>query len=374
MKTTKYEIKNTLGMFDFLKGSIMLIVMLSHTAGLFDFMQDYSSFGQVVKDYGVVLVVFYLAIYILGEASMPIMFILSGYGFRKTSFKKCLKKQCKTLLIPYVISMLLVTVVHFVAFSLYYGNIRENLVDTAKIFKYMLLGYASSTPNWFLLALIIGNLVFNMLLNYLDGKKLAIAALLVACAGWGLSLGKPVPFSFSQGLIATLYICAGYYAKKKKLFVSEYSAVKRTLIIVGTILFSLSLKGIGDDMNMAFCTYTLGPFTIIGNLFVSIGLIYIFLLLNRFRGVLLSQISRIGRYSLYVLCIHSIELKSVGEYIQWIFIERWTGTYAIRTLIQFGTRVVVVIGITYLFIRIKRLIICKMNNSSEVLLLRREQA
>lgn len=371
MKKNNYEIRNTLGMFDFLKGSIMLIVMLSHTSGLFDFMQGQETlFGN----YNPLVLVLYIFTYILGVASMPIMFILSGYGFRKTTLKKCLKKQCKTLLIPYIVSMFLVAIVKFFFLCFVTRNIHSSLEEASRSFINILLGYSAASPNWFLLALIIGNLIFNQLLNLLEGKKLLLVVVLIACAGWYLSLGRPVPFCLSQGLIATLYIYVGYFSKKKKFFVTNNTLRKKVLIILGTFLFSMVLKGFGDDLNMAHCVYTLGPISIIGNIIISMGYIYIFLLLNRFNSFLISQIRRIGRYSFYVLCIHSIELKSFGEIIQDKFVQNWTGSLILRNLIQFGVRAVAVILATYTFVKFKRKIMVRIPKFNKPILQKEHKA
>ncbi len=372
MKRSNYEIKNTLGMFDFLKGSIMLIVMLSHTAGLFDFLD--ADFYMPKSFLQAILIIGMIFVYVFGEASMPIMFILSGYGFRKTTFKKCLKRQFKTLIIPYLISMVLVAVINFCAFYIYYGNFHGTASETIRLFKNILLGYAEASPNWFLLALVIGDLIFNQLASILDGKKLLLATTAVSCGGWALSLVGTVPFSLSQGLISTLYICIGYFAKKKRIFLSEYSTKKKVVMIASIFAIALLLRCLGDDMNMSMNIYKLGPATILGNALISLSFIWLFLYLNRFEGPVMDFIRRIGRYSLYVLCIHSIELKSVGDHIQHIFVTRWIGSIAMRNVIQFGVRAFVVLGATFIFVKLKYIYSLKRMASKKAIILRREQA
>ena len=63
MKKSNYVIRNTLGMFDFLKGSVMLIVMLYHIAGLFDFMQGYDSYDSLFSTINPLLLIVYVFIY-----------------------------------------------------------------------------------------------------------------------------------------------------------------------------------------------------------------------------------------------------------------------------------------------------------------------
>ena len=89
-KQNKFAVKNTLGMFDLLKGFIMIIMIIGHTEGYFDnidFLPKYI-FGAILG--------------IFGEAAMPMLMVVVGYSFRKTTFKKCLLKQYKTLFIRHI--------------------------------------------------------------------------------------------------------------------------------------------------------------------------------------------------------------------------------------------------------------------------------
>ena len=109
----KYSIKNTLGMFDLIKGVIMIMVMLGHTYGLFDELNKYDSINAQIGALGIHRIIFALLVTIMLKLSMPVLFIISGYGFRKTPFKKCVKNQFDRLMKPYIITALISVVLYF---------------------------------------------------------------------------------------------------------------------------------------------------------------------------------------------------------------------------------------------------------------------
>ena len=58
----------------------------------------------------------------MAEAAMPALFIICGYGFRKTTNKKCILRQSKMLLIPYSISLIFIIVIHFLSYPFMYSD------------------------------------------------------------------------------------------------------------------------------------------------------------------------------------------------------------------------------------------------------------
>ena len=360
---SKYSIKNTLGMFDLIKGVIMILVMLGHTYGLFEEILKYESPKAQVAGLGIPRLAFDLLLTVLLKLSMPVLFIISGYGFRKTPIKKCVKNQFKRVMEPYFITALLSIVVYFfVQYFKFAGGLRSSVTET---FRYTLgcaLGLPCDTsyfgftmytcgPLWFMIALFEGAVVFDLLVTRFDGVKLAIASVVVSCVGWLLGLGITLPWALSQGLISVLFICLGYLAKKNKFFTTEFT-VKKTMIVVvvGIMSFLLSLSG---DVNMAISTYGLGFISIIALGLFGVIVIYLCLYLNRFNGKMVAAGRWIGRMSLYVICVHSIEKNTFGDFIMYKFIGNWQGSIFARSMIIFGVRLVVVLTATFVFIKLK---------------------
>ena len=367
MEKSKFKIKNTLGMFDLLKGWMMILMVLAHTYGLFDVTNGYESIDAFIAAQNPIVILSLLIFMLLGEASMPTLFIASGYGFRKTTFKKNLEKQAKMLLYPYAVTACVTVAFHFVYYFLRYrAGGRETTVQTLKLLAGYVLGLPNQTtifgiqlgvcgPVWFLLALFIGNVIFNELLQRFEGKTLLLVSTLVSCVGWLLSLGKTMPWALSQSLVAVLYICFGYLIKKNKIYTSVEKPVLRVVVMILILMAHLVMRFFGE-YNMALNAYTFGPVSIIVCGLSACLAIYLFLFLNRFKGGISEFIRKIGRLSLYVLCVHTVEIMGMGVYAQYDFVNNFSGNHYVASWIVFGVRLVLVIGGTFAFVRVKDLV------------------
>ncbi len=369
MKNNKFTIKNTLGMFDFLKGMIMVLVMVCHTYGLTDIAAKYAYKDKLHTQINIIGFVFILTFKTFAETIIPALFIISGYGFRKTTFKKCVTRQFQTLLIPYTITMVLSTIMTIFTCRLLYGGLRYPLEQTLRVFLGGLLGLpreifihgfrlVACGPVWFLLSLAIANTIFNLLANNFEEGKLIIAAMLVSSIGWGMSFAGPLPWSVSQGLVSVFFLSLGHYAKKHKIFVAPIKTPPFiTIISFSVVVPYMFLIGTKLNFNIANDEYPLGPASIILYGFLSMGIIKFLLQLNRFEGSVSNFIRKIGGFSLYVLCIHSIEMVTIGGHLQYMFVnDLWKGNLLVRNAIIIGTRITFVLLCTFLFLKKKKLI------------------
>ena len=71
MQKEKYVIKNTLGMFDLLKGIAMILVVVSHTLGLLPFLDEYHTADELLSNVNIFVLILTLIYMIVGQASMP---------------------------------------------------------------------------------------------------------------------------------------------------------------------------------------------------------------------------------------------------------------------------------------------------------------
>lgn len=377
MKTEKYTVKNTAGMFNLLKGIAMLIVIFGHTYTLFpDFLLNHA-----IGDSGRTL----FTSYSIGEASalllysifyvilMPSLFVISGYGSRKTTFKKNLSKQFKSIMVPYIITMLLTSALHLCTHFCLYRYFPGSVKETLKVLAGSLLGLSKTTyigdveifsngPNWFLMALFVSMIVFNSLVSYFDKTKLLIAVLLTSTAGWLLSLVYIVPWCLSQGLISVAYIYMGYYAKKNKLFTEGINTVKKSVCVILIVVSFLTIRLLGYVDMMASSVYPLSMLSILLDGLFGVCFIYLFLLLNRFNGIITSFIRNVGQYSIYILCIHTIEMMGFPLYH---FTENWKGGPFSGTILFFLIRSTVVISTCFLFVKLKDLVLVKVSKNRE---------
>ncbi len=368
MKSEKYAIKNTAGMFDLLKGIVMLSIIVVHTLSLYpsrftyEALQDNGSGSQV---FPIIMVILYS---IFKHPLMPSLFFISGYGFRKTSFKKNLSKQFKSIMIPYIVTVFLTAGLHLCTHFYLYRNLKDSVKETLSLFGGMILGFPITTyfggikffscgPCWFIVALFVGMIIFNTLLAFFDNVKLFLAVLFVTAFGWLISLIGTTPLSFSQGCVSVFFIYLGYYAKKHKLFTEGIDTKKKVVYVILVVIPYIAMRALGYDDDMSYSVYPLGMITIVLNGLFAICYIYAFLLLNRFNGIISSSIRSVGRYSIYILCIHAIEMLGFPLYH---LVEKFEDT-GLTITVFFLIRVAVVCCICFLYVKIKDLVLVKIS-------------
>jgi hypothetical protein len=366
MKSEKYVVKNTAGMFDLLKGITMFAIVVDHTLTLFPSNFVYQAALENSSDPQIVSTVALTLYSIFEHALMPSLFLICGYGFRKNSFKKNISKQFKSLMIPYIITAFLTAGLLLCTHYCLYRHFKDSFKEALSQLGGSMLGFPITTtfggikfffcgPSWFIMALFIGMIIFNALLAFFDNIKLFIAVLLVATFGWLISLVITTPWCISQGCVCVFFIYLGYYAKKHKLFVEGIDIKKKVAYVILVFIPYVVLRALGYIDSMTESYYPFGIITIALNGLFALCFIYAFLLLNRFNGIISSSIRSVGRYSIYIVCIHTIDMMGFPLYH---FAEKFEDTPL--TVIVFSMiRVAVVFGICFLFIKTKDFVLSK---------------
>jgi hypothetical protein len=258
-------------------------------------------------------------------AIIPALLIVAGYGLRKRTVSKGFSIWGKELVKPYVITMILTIllncIVHYSFFRYMPGAVSESL----KVFGGMALGLSqtfsfgnvtlfANGPVWYLLAMFWSMSLFNLVLNKVEEKRIPHVVLACSILGWLLSYVKYTPWCISQGLVGILYVYLGYYLKKTKFFSKEFSRKEKVLYAVWVIVPNMVLCSFGLITEMADNVYSLGPITYIENGLFGILSLYLFLRLNVLQGKISGLIRMVGRYSLYVMCVHSVEMIAIPWY------------------------------------------------------------
>ena len=238
---------------------------------------------------------------------MPLFFILSGYFFKKNeSILETSKKLFNTLIIPYLI---IGTIMR--------GNtLVVNAVNGLPINKFDLLSlplvlwrwngnFVSAGAIWFLPVLFLSKLYLTFITKY--SKYLLI---LVSGAILSILFVKKIdvipPFGLLQSLVCSGFIFAGSLFNKYNIF--KYKIGWLLIIVLwGGVIFSLEKNILGVQINY----YPNGIFTLIETCFIS----YLFCVsCQRLEELILfNRINKYfiwcGRYSLIILCVHSIEAR-----------------------------------------------------------------
>ena len=314
MEGTRPSTVNSIGMFDMLKGMGMITIVLAHTAELYPM--------QISG--GLSLTAFFPFIY--REALMAAFFIASGYGFRKRSIGKCISQQFKTLFKPYAYTGLATTIAHFVIHYKTFGNWNNAVYETYKVLGGFVLGlphtatyfgqeFFSCGPMWYLLALMIGWILLDIILNVFPESYIKWAVLGTMLLGWGISLVWEAPFCIAQGMVIVPYLYIGYLAKKNRWL--DKPLPRRTLYILlgGTALTAVGALLAQSTDCISMGEWTLGPLSILLDAATGFLFIRLFMRLNRFTGPIAQGLQAIGRNSLNIFCIHTVELIAIPWYL-----------------------------------------------------------
>ena len=315
MEGTKRRTANSLGMFDLLKGIGMLTIVFAHTGELYP-MGDASSINPLT---------FFMFAY--REALMAAFYIASGYGFRKRSIGKCIDQQCKTLLKPYIYTGIATTVFHFIVHYTMFGNLHNATYETYKVLGGFALGlphtatyfgqlFFSCGPMWYLLSLMIAWILLDIILNIFPEQYINWAVLGTMLLGWGICITWETPFCIGQGMVTVPALYVGYLAKKHKIFEKPLSPRLRR----GMILSALAVAVLGlltqstDCVSMA--EWTFGPVSILLDAVTGLGILSIVIWFQRrVDNIVIHAVQAIGRRSLFIFCVHTVELTAIPWYL-----------------------------------------------------------
>ena len=313
MEGTKPRTVSSLGMFDLLKGIGMLAIVFAHTAELYPLgANDVTPFA--------------FALFAYREALMAAFFIASGYGFRKRSIHKCIEQQLKTLLKPYVYTALATTVLHAFIHHAAFGSWDAAISESAKVLGGFLLGlphtatyfgqqFFSCGPMWYLVALMLAWVLLDVLLEIFPERYITPAVVGVTLLGWGVTLVWEAPFCIAQGMVSLPYLYIGYLAKKNRWL--DKPLPRRTLYILlgGTALTAVGALLAQSTDCISMGEWTLGPLSILLDAATGFLFIRLFMRLNRFTGPIAQGLQAIGRNSLNIFCIHTVELIAIPWYL-----------------------------------------------------------
>lgn len=237
---------------------------------------------------------------------MPLFFIVSGLFFKPLSISLEVKKDIDRLLQPYlficVAQVLLTTAHHFYAFH-----------QAAIQWQFL---YDCSSPAWFLLALLIGRILFSVIINMCPKWHLAVS---LAISTFSLILTDrleiPPVFSLTSGTGSLIFLSIGYFVKEHDLL-SKMSAHKYYYAIVALLLWLCS--SIWGQTDVHLNIYKLWIIDYLG----ACGGTYLFFVISQsieenthFCKLFLE---RFGYYSLVILSFHAIEF-ALPQWFQIVF-------------------------------------------------------
>ena len=308
---------NSLGMFDLLKGLGMVAVVFTHTAESYPL--------GVGAAAGVTPATFLLFAY--RETLMAAFYIASGYGFRKRSIGKCIEQQCKSLLKPYIYTAVATSILHLIAHYTAFGSWESSVSETLKVAGGFALGlphtvnyfgmtFFSCGPMWYLLALMIGWIVLDVIVNIFPEQYISWAVLGTMLLGWGITLAWNTPFCIAQGLVIVPYLYVGHLAKRHRLFEQPLPKKLVAVILGAAVLTAVAVAVTGTTDCVSLAEWTMGPVSIIADTLTGLGILNAFLWLRRhLDGPVTHALEVVGRRSLFIFCVHTVELTALPWYL-----------------------------------------------------------
>ncbi|USS93475.1 acyltransferase family protein [Fructilactobacillus ixorae] len=255
--------------------------------------------------------------------NVPIFFVLSGYLFKVKPLGKVARGGLDNLLLPYIGTALIIVILSIIA--VHFPHLKG--LQSPGSGKQMLLaaGYGIGSPTtlnlgafqlfipaigaiWFLLAMLIGNLLFNGIVRLAELTRYSmiltlVLSMITALLGFTTAKALILPWSINAALISPIFYWFGYALRHYDLVENGTSYY----FIVGIVLWVISTCAGFFFMNVAFATNPL--LAVLGGMGGSYALIVIakWTVAHVTR---LTMLTKLGKYSLIAMCFHDVDLDN----------------------------------------------------------------
>ena len=249
---------------------------------------------------------------------IPIFYFITGYFINtKYSMNEFIKNKISTLLVPYFVTCLLIIVLGALK-GLYINGIDGALYNILYWISASIYGAGDSytTPFyiigigaiWFLWASFWGSVFLRFTLNK-SSKFRITTILLLFIFGYYSRMLCWFPFSIQAGCCASLFMYLGYLLKNsKEIILSFPSEIKVVVTIFAFITFLSFIKNF-ESFWLVHCDIGRGIIDIFGCICACYIVTLISYYINKKSKFFSKYLSFLGKNSIFILCIHIIELN-----------------------------------------------------------------
>lgn len=251
---------------------------------------------------------------------MPLFIILSGITYKIPKDKKQVKsnfvKYVKKLLLPYLITLLICTLIVYVnnnntlSVFAFFKQLIKNLL-WGNGCDYILFGikFVGVGPIWFLITLFFSKVLFDVINIQLNKKGLntnIVFYCFLLLIGIEIGLVSWLPQGFDLMLIFLFYLYVGYLFRN---YFDKIKINKNLLFVIAFIIWGICL-GFNTHIELAMRKYPFNVLSVIESLCASYCVIEMCKIIakNKLMQVLLTNV---GVISLIILCVHSVEYSFV---------------------------------------------------------------
>lgn len=249
---------------------------------------------------------------------VPVFFLISGYFLsEKVSMTDFIRKRLKDLIFPYVVTCIAMIVGAVIKEWLLRGQ-------TEAFHACLSWGYAalygagdsytepfyikSIGAIWFLWASFWGGIFLKAVLK-LESKKRIIAIAGIFAAGYISREWFWFPFSIQAGCCAALFMYIGYLCRANQSLIQKVTVETKSAITLSAVIIWLSFIRDFQTFWLVHCDIGRGAIDIFGSLCGCYVVICISKLIEAKFTFLGKGLAWLGKYSLFMLCIHILELN-----------------------------------------------------------------
>lgn len=251
---------------------------------------------------------------------VPIFFFITGY-FTNTNLciKDFIKNKARTLLLPYALTCLFIIVIGTLEYLVFVdeGAAKQSLTGWMYAAIYG-AGDSYSSPFyikaigslWFLWATFWSSIFLRCLLNTKKyAARITIVIVLFIAGYWSRELFW-FPLSIQAGCCATLFLYMGYLFYNSKDILKKLPAELKTIATIFALLTWLAFIKNFQSFWLVHCDIGRGIIDIWGCICGCYIIILISLYIENHIHILSKALSFLGKHSIFMLCIHSIELNT----------------------------------------------------------------
>jgi len=308
----KKNLARGIGAFDGIKGISLLLVVwvhaVSHLVERFPEQELALLFSVLRRRMGFVLAIF---------------FIITGYTWKKSGIGNCIKKQAKILLKPYLIiaflgmAGIMVYSVLFEPGDVFWERVTGQLagycLGISESFSWNDFQIMHTGAAWFLVALFLGWNLLNIIFNLTEKERLRHGLVIgTVIVGMCSTICPVAPFCYSQALLVVGYLYVGYLLNESHFF--EKKMGKSFWILCAAVFITTLIWG---KTGMSKNQWKLGLYDYLGTITGALCILKFYFSYFNNNSKIGEKLSYIGRNSLWVLCVHAVEMR-----IAWWFILR----------------------------------------------------
>lgn len=310
---------NRLGMFDLVKGILMVIIIAGHSV------TDYFHYWEYDIRSDILVGSFFSLLSVVMYGIIPMFFMICGYGFRKKTMGKAIKGQIKYFWKPYLIVTIATALLVIAKKIMISGSIAEGL--RYQVLPYLLafcpgdrfftgIYMGSIGPIWFFWVFVTAGILLNAVLQEEQYWIQLCLVIILACTGLMLR-NVTLPWCIQQTLICGGYMYIGWLMKKLKIL--EKKLPLYLIFLIALLSAATVLRG--GSLEVSQNVYTNGADDLLVSCLAGVILVFGAVKINYFNGRVSDGLRWVGKNAMYICCIHTVSYtvvpwKHLAEYLE----------------------------------------------------------